>query len=141
MKLFNDSEEERIMHAISVAENHTSGEIRICIENKCPGDVIAQATKRFVALEMHKTVLKNGVLIFLASDDHKFAIIGDEGINKKVPANFWEETKDIMTGFFKTGQFADGLIAGIERAGIQLKTYFPRSDDDINELPNEVVYF
>ena len=141
MKLFDNLEEERIMHAINVAENHTSGEIRICIENKCPGDVIAQATKRFAELEMDKTALKNGVLIFLASDDKKFAIIGDEGINKKVPANFWEETKNIMAGFFKHGQFAEGLIAGIDRAGVQLKTFFPRSDNDINELPNEVVYF
>lgn len=141
MKLFDNLEEERIMHAINVAENHTSGEIRICIENKCLGDVIAQATKRFAELEMDKTALKNGVLIFLASDDKKFAIIGDEGINKKVPANFWEETKNIMAGFFKNGQFADGLIAGIDRAGVQLKTFFPRSDNDINELPNEVVYF
>ena len=46
-----------------------------------------------------------------------------------------------MAGFFKNGQFAEGLIAGIDRAGVQLKTFFPRSDNDINELPNEVVYF
>ena len=107
----------------------------------CDDNLIQLWTKRFTELEMHKTVLKNGVLIFLASDDKKFAIIGDEGIDKKVPADFWEETKNIMAGFFRDGKFADGLIAGIDRAGVQLKTYFPRSDDDINELPNEVVYF
>lgn len=141
MNIFNSQEEEKIMHAISVAENHTSGEIRICIEKKCPNDVINQATKRFVELNMGKTALKNGVLIFLAVDDHKFAIIGDSGINKKVPDNFWEETKDIMLDLFKKGQFADGLVAGIERAGLQLKSFFPSSDDDINELPDEIVYF
>jgi len=140
MNIFNSQGEEQIMHAINIAENHTSGEIRICIEKKCPGDVIQQASKRFSELNMHKTALKNGVLIFLAVEDHKFAIIGDEGINKKVPANFWEETKDIMANLFKEGKFVDGLVAGIDRAGLQLKTYFPKSDDDINELPNEVVY-
>lgn len=141
MDPFNSQEEERIMHAINMAENRTSGEIRICIEKKCKDDVIKQATKRFAELGMQKTTLKNGVLIFLAIEDHKFAIIGDEGINQKVPENFWQETKDLMADFFKTGQFVDGLIAGIDRAGRQLKTFFPRSDDDINELPNEVVYF
>lgn len=129
------------MHAINMAENRTSGEIRVCIEKKCPHEAIAQAVRRFSELDMHKTALKNGVLIYLAIEDHKFAIIGDEGINKKVPENFWEETKNIMADLFKKEQFAEGLIAGIHRAGKQLKTFFPRSDDDINELPNEVVYF
>lgn len=141
MNIFNSLEEENIMHAISVAENHTSGEIRICIEKKCPEDVIKQATKRFNELDMANTALKNGVLIFLAVDDHKFAIIGDSGIDKKVPENFWEETKDAMADLFRKGQFANGLITGIERAGLQLRTYFPRSDDDINELPDDIVYF
>lgn len=129
------------MHAINLAENRTSGEIRVCIERKCSGEVMSQAAKRFNELNMHKTALKNGVLIYLAIDDHKFAIIGDKGINKKVPDNFWEETRNIMSEQFKKEQFADGLIAGINRAGEQLRTFFPRSDDDINELPNEVVYF
>ncbi|HUH20116.1 TPM domain-containing protein [Albibacterium sp.] len=141
MKLFNNQQEEKIMHAINMAENRTSGEIRVCIEKKCPHEAIAQAVRRFSELDMHKTALKNGVLIYLAIEDHKFAIIGDEGINKKVPENFWEETKNIMADLFKKEQFAEGLIAGIHRAGKQLKTFFPRSDDDINELPNEVVYF
>src|SRR5690606_8407860 len=137
----SSQQEEKIMHAINMAENHTSGEIRVCIEKKCPNEAMTQAAKRFSELNMHKTVLKNGVLIFLAIEDHKFAIIGDEGINKKVPEDFWEETKNIMAELFKKEQFAEGLIAGIERAGKQLKTFFPRSDDDINELPNEVIYF
>jgi len=140
MNIFNSQEEEEITHAISAAENHTSGEIRICIEKTCPDDVISLAAKRFAELNMGKTALKNGVLIFLAVDDHKFAIIGDSGINNKVPENFWEETKTIMLDLFKKGQFADGLIAGVERAGLQLKTFFPRSDDDINELPDDIVY-
>ena len=129
------------MHAINLAENRTSGEIRVCIEKNCQNDAIEQAKMRFYELEMHKTLLKNGVLIYMAIEDHKFAIIGDEGIDKKVPKDFWETTKNIMIEFFKNEQFTEGLIAGIDRAGLQLKTFFPRSDDDINELPNEVVYF
>lgn len=141
MQLFNSQEEERLTHAINVAENRTSGEIRLCIEQKCSGDVIKQATKRFTQLDMHKTALKNGILIYLALDDHKIAIIGDAGIDKKVPENFWQETKDLMIDHFKKDAYVDGLVAGIDRAGRQLKTFFPRSDDDINELPNDIAYF
>lgn len=141
MKLFNTEEEERLTHAINLAENRTSGEIRLCVEKKCAGDVIEQATKRFKQLDMHKTALKNGILIFLALDDHKFAIIGDAGIDQKVPENFWQETKDLMVDYFKKDLYVDGLVAGIDRAGKQLKTFFPRSDDDINELPDDIAYF
>ncbi|MFB5945294.1 TPM domain-containing protein [Albibacterium profundi] len=141
MKLFNTEEEERLTHAINLAENRTSGEIRLCVEKKCAGDVIEQATKRFRQLDMHKTALKNGILIFLALDDHKFAIIGDAGIDQKVPENFWQETKDLMVDYFKKDLYVDGLVAGIDRAGKQLKTFFPRSDDDINELPDDIAYF
>lgn len=141
MQHFNSDEEELLTHAINVAENRTSGEIRLCIEKKCAGEVIEQATKRFTQLDMHKTALKNGILIYLALDDHKFAIIGDAGIDKKVPKGFWQETKDVMVGYFKQGQLVDGLVAGIDRAGKQLKTFFPRSDDDINELPDDIAYF
>lgn len=141
MKLFNTEEEERLTHAINLAENRTSGEIRLCVEKKCAGDVIEQATKRFNQLDMHKTALKNGILIFLALDDHKFAIIGDAGIDQKVPENFWQETKDLMIDYFKKNLYVDGLVAGIDRAGKQLKTFFPRSDDDINELPDDIAYF
>lgn len=141
MKLFNTEEEERLTHAINLAENRTSGEIRLCVEKKCAEDVIEQATKRFRQLDMHKTALKNGILIFLALDDHKFAIIGDAGIDQKVPENFWQETKDLMVDYFKKDLYVDGLVAGIDRAGKQLKTFFPRSDDDINELPDDIAYF
>lgn len=141
MRLFNTEEEERLTHAINLAENRTSGEIRLCVEKKCAGDVIEQATKRFKQLDMHKTALKNGILIFLALDDHKFAIIGDAGIDQKVPENFWQETKDLMIDYFKKDLYVDGLVAGIDRAGKQLKTFFPRSDDDINELPDDIAYF
>ena len=45
----------------------------------------------FKKLGMHKTAERNGVLFYLAVDDRKFAIIGDAGINAKVPAGFWDD--------------------------------------------------
>ncbi|WP_316929822.1 TPM domain-containing protein [Sphingobacterium sp. T2] len=87
---------------------------------------------------MHKTVQRNGVLIYLAIADHQFAIIGDAGINKVVPDNFWEITKDKMLFHFRQGNYVRGLVEGIQEAGEQLRQYFPRQDDDINELPNDI---
>ena len=112
--------------------------IRVHIEERCKTDAIERATQVFGELEMHKTELRNGVLFYLATLDHKFAIVGDEGIDTKIPANFWEEIRDEMQTAFKMGDFVGGLSAGIARSGKALKEYFPYADDDTNELSDEI---
>lgn len=137
---FSASDERLIMDAIHIAENNTSGEIRVHIENKCKKEVLDRAAEVFDLLKMQKTRLRNGVLFYLAINDRKFAILGDAGINEKVPADFWDEIKNQMLVDFKQGEFAKGLSEGILKAGDQLKTHFKHEDDDINELPDEISY-
>ena len=105
------SEEEKsiIVKAIQEAELNTSGEIRVHLENHCKKDVLDRAAEVFATLKMHRTELRNGVLFYLAMKDHKFAILGDSGINQKVPEHFWEEIRDFMVGKFKENKFAEGL--------------------------------
>jgi uncharacterized membrane protein len=140
MAILNEEEQERVVHAVSVAENMTSGEIRVVVENVVGDGLTAyeKATKYFEELNMHKTKLRNGVLLYLAIADHQFAIIGDAGINARVEENFWEKTKEKMVAHFRVGDFAAGLVAGIHDAGEQMHHYFPRQEDDINELPNDI---
>ncbi|WP_316830989.1 TPM domain-containing protein [Pedobacter aquatilis] len=140
MSLFSDIEQDKIAKAIADAEQTTSGEIRIAIDKHCEGDAFEKATGYFAKLDMDKTAQRNGVLIYLAHADHKFAIIGDSGINKVVPDNFWETTKIAMTAHFAKGNLADGIIAGIALAGEKLALFFPYQTGDINELPNDIVY-
>ena len=137
---FSEAEEKRIQEAVASAEKATSGEIRICIEKTCSDDVLDRAAKYFHKLGMDKTALRNGVLIYIVTEDHKFAIIGDAGINKVVPESFWDSTKDEMRAQFKLGNFADGIIAGVRLAAEQLKTYFPSIDNDKNELSDDIAY-
>ncbi len=89
---------------------------------------------------MHKTVKRNGVLIYVATNDHQFAIIGDEGINRLVPHDFWNSTKDAMLGHFKNQDLVGGIITGVKLAGEQLQAFFPYLDSDINELPNDISF-
>ncbi|GGH09613.1 TPM domain-containing protein [Sphingobacterium alkalisoli] len=141
MAVLSAEEQERVVHAISLAENKTSGEIRVVVEN-IVGDVepIAKARQYFEELEMHKTVLRSGVLIYLAVADHQFAIIGDVGIDQRVQHGFWESTTEKMVSFFRNGDYVNGLIEGIHEAGNQLQHFFPRKEDDINELPNDIYF-
>lgn len=139
MALLSTEEQERVVQAINFAENLTSGEIRIVVENTVGmDDVMKKAAYYFNELEMYNTVSRHGVLIYLAIADHQFAIIGDSGINSRVEADFWESTRNEMLTFFKRGDYASGLVAGITQAGKRLAQYFPRQDDDINELPNDI---
>lgn len=141
MEIFNQEEQEQVVQAISLAENLTSGELRLVVERKTHGlEAYEQAKSYFEKLKMHQTAQRNGVLIYLAIDDHQFAIIGDAGINEKVPADFWESTKELMLSHFKQEDYVHGLIVGIEKAGQQLATFFPRREDDVNELPNDIYF-
>lgn len=140
MGIFTEEQQELISNAIAEAEKATSGEIRIAIDKHCEGDAIEQATAHFSKLGMDKTSRHNGVLIYLAHADHKFAIIGDSGINKLVPEDFWETTKVAMQAHFASGNLTQGIIAGILLTGEKLAKFYPFEKGDINELPNEVVF-
>jgi uncharacterized membrane protein len=89
---------------------------------------------------MDRTELRNGVLLFLAPEKKEFAILGDEGIDKKVPEHFWEEVRDLMQKHFREGDFAEGVCRGVALAGQKLKEFFPYQKDDKNELPDDISY-
>ncbi len=132
--------EKRIAKAIENAEKQTSGEIRVHIESTCKSEVLDRAAHVFKTLSLHKTKERNGVLFYMSVKDHKFAIIGDAGINSVVPEDFWETTKETVLDYFRKGDFAQGLIEGIEMAGNHLKQYFPYQENDVNELSDEISY-
>ena len=138
--ILNHEEDRRVVEAIKQAELNTSGEIKVHIENRCKGDVEQRSLVVFDKLKLNETQLRNGVLIYLAVKDRKFAILGDEGINKVVEDGFWNDVKDLMAAAFKEGRFAEGLERGIQRCGEKLKTYFPYQSDDINEIPDDISY-
>ncbi|HSD14895.1 MAG TPA: TPM domain-containing protein [Flavobacterium sp.] len=131
-------EEKEVVHAISLAEKNTSGEIRVHIEAHAEKPPIERAKEVFHQLGMDKTEAKNGVLFYVGVQDHSFAIIGDKGIDDLVENDFWDCTKDLIIDHFKNQQFKTGLVEGILRAGERLKKYFPYKDDDANELSNEI---
>jgi uncharacterized membrane protein len=131
-------EEQEIVEAIRMAEKETSGEIRVHIEKTTSKVPFDRALEVFNELGMDATHLKNGVLIYLAIIDKAFVICGDKGIDELVSDDFWVSTKEAMAAQFKTGNFKQGLIDGITKAGLQLQKYFPYKEGDTNELSNEI---
>ena len=131
-------EEQEIVEAIRMAEKNTSGEIRIHLEKTTLLDPYDRALEVFNDLKMDETELQNGVLIYVAVKDRNFVICGDKGINDVVKDDFWNSTRDVIVSHFKNGNFKQGLIEGIIKAGEQLQKYFPYLEGDTNELSNEI---
>jgi uncharacterized membrane protein len=132
-------DQQRIVGAIATAEKMTSGEIRVHIQPRAHGgDIRHVAEKTFERLGMTKTELRNGVLLFIACEEQRFTILGDSGINEKVPAGFWDDIAAKLTIRFKAGEFTDGIVDAIHSAGEELRHYFPGSESDVDELANEI---
>lgn len=131
-------DQQRIVDAIAAAEKRTSGEIRVHVQPKARGEIRNVAERTFERLGMTKTDLRNGVLLFIACEEQRFVILGDRGIDEKVPTGFWDEIAAKLTIRFQRAEFTDGIVEAVTAAGEQLATYFPCAPSDVNELANEI---
>lgn len=135
---FTPEERIAISRAIGEAESRTSGEIRVHVAADSRGQPRMAAETSFAALGMQGTAARNGVLIYISVADRRFALVGDEGIDRVVPAGFWADVTAEMETHFARRDFAAGTIATVLRVGEKLHEYFPRERGDVNELPNEI---
>lgn len=136
--IFTPEIRSEINTAVKEAEKITSGEIRVFIEDSCKAEALERAGFLFTRLDMHKTKARNGILIYLAVKDHKFAIMGDEGIHHSVHPNFWEEIKQQMQEYFKRDEIPGGILYAVRLTGETLAKFFPLGKDDSNELSDEM---
>jgi len=135
----SEAEKDKVVKAIKEAELNTSGEVKVHIEDHCPTeDPIDRAKQVFQYLSLDKTAQRNGVLFYLAYETHKFAVLGDIGIDQVVPLHFWESVRDTLKQYFLQEDFAGGLQMGIREAGNQLKKFFPYLQNDINEISDDI---
>ena len=138
LTFFDADERSAIQDAIAAAERRSSGEIRVHLARRTRVDTQREAEEAFNALGMTATRLKNGVLIYITVSDHRFAVIGDTAIHAVAPPGFWDRTRDFLAGEFSREHYAPGVIAAIGRIEDVLVEHFPRTHDDVNELPDQL---
>ena len=141
MKLFQDQiDEERVVTVIGEVESKATAELRVHVERQCHIDVMDRAVEVFANLHMHQTRYRNGVLLYIAYEDHKFAIIGDVGINARVGKDFWKHEQELLTSHFSKGEYTEGICQCLQEVGKELTKYFPYEPEDTNELPDNISY-
>ncbi|MBK9335818.1 MAG: TPM domain-containing protein [Lewinellaceae bacterium] len=140
--LFTQQEEARIQAAIRAAEQVTSGEVRVFIEDFCDRDhPVERAAEVFHLFGMFNTRQRNAVLIYIAEKSHHFAIWGDSGIHERVGFQFWDAEKKLLQDHLLHGQPCEGVCQVIAQIGDQLKIHFPADPtNNKNELPDEIIY-
>jgi uncharacterized membrane protein len=139
--LLSDDDLDALARAVTAAEATTSGEIRVHLERRVPaapgGDpVLARARDVFARLGMTRTAARNGVLIYLAVEDHRLAVVGDEGIHARAGEQCWTRVRDLMVDHLRAGHSRQALLDAIAEVGRVLAAHFPRRPDDRDELPN-----
>jgi len=130
---------ERLHAAIHEAEAKTSGEIRVMISHRRAPNPVGAAQAAFLRLGMQQTRDRNAVLLFVAPRSRTFAVIGDEGVHTRCGDAFWTELAAAMTAFFKRGDYTDGLVHGIRRAGELLAEHFPHAAGDGHNQADDVI--
>lgn len=140
--LFSKAEELRIVEAIRVAEEGTSGEIRLFIEDFCLRDhPLERAEEIFQLHGMYHTQGRNAVLIYLAEKSRHFALWGDTGIHERVGFQFWEAEKRLLREHLLRDEAAEGLCQVIRLIGEQLHRNFPfEGTQNENQLPDDIIY-
>lgn len=140
-QFLTEKEEQQIIDAIAKAEEKTSGEIRIHIEHHCEGEPLERASKIFHDLGMDETYFQNGVLIYVATEDHKVAVYAGKGIHEQVEKGFWDDILSVIIRHFKKNAFEEGIEEAVHRVGEKLTEQFPyHQKGDINELTDEISY-
>ena len=140
-QFLSEQEEQQIVEAINTAEQKTSGEIRIHLEHHCEGDALDRADQVFHNLGMDETKLQNGVLIYVATEDHKAAVYAGKGIHREVEEGFWDDVLQILISHFKQEEFEQGIEEAVHKVGNKLEELFPyHQKGDLDELSNEISF-
>jgi uncharacterized membrane protein len=139
-QLIPREEQNRLLDKIARIEKRSSGEVRIHVTDRRVKDPLEAARKTFTSLGMAATKRRNGVLVFLSLPSRRFAIVGDEGIDRVTPPDYWDRLRDTLAERFAAGSYSAGLLEILERVESVLAEHFPYERGDVDELPDDISY-
>ncbi len=97
------------------------------------------AVKQFLARNVHVTVARTGVLVFVSLAERYAEVVADAGIDARVGQHVWDGVVRELTAHAGDDRLADGFVHAVEAVGAVLAEHFPPTPDDINELDDHLV--
>lgn len=82
-----------------------------------------------------------GILIYLSLFEHRVEVLGGKTVMEKLEHADLEAIRDAILVEARRGQFAEGILAGIDRASSRLCDVLPASGQSGEELNNELLLF
>ncbi len=146
---FPAADMQRIADAIAAGEKRHRGEVCFAVESALPMRAVlpgvqarARAIDAFGRLRAWDTAANNGVLVYLLLADHRIEIVADRGLSGLVSDEQWRGVCLLMEERLRAGEYADGVIVGIDAVGDLLAEHFPQlpGGTDEDELPNAPVF-
>lgn len=141
-RFLNDKELQAIQETVVAAELLTSGEIRVVIKDvldKDLGTPREQALREFYLHGLDKTKNQTGVLLLILVKRRAIEVLGDKGINEKVPHGTWDSVVRDLSNEIRRGNRLRGICQAVMRIGELLEESFPHKANDTDELPNAVI--
>ncbi|MCK5536976.1 MAG: TPM domain-containing protein [Bacteroidales bacterium] len=143
-KILNDEAQKAIEAKITDIESKSSAEVRVLFLTKEKHSekklsIEELALRKFAELAMHETENKTGILLMIHLKRRQFHIMGDEGINLHIPDKNWQPYAEKLSEYFAKNEFEIGIVSILDEIGLILAKHFPVSEDDVNELSNEIV--
>ncbi len=145
-KTFSEESLERITKAIDESEKFHDAELVFAVESSISSlaafkGLTAQQRSFdvFSQLRVWDTEKNNGVLIYLLLADRDIEIVLDRGIYSITKPEQWENICQQMESKFRQNLFEEGVLEGIGSISAILKSHFPKTANDRNEIPNRPV--
>lgn len=142
-RVFPRAELAAIGSAIAASETTHRGELRFVVEGPLP--VVAlwrgisarqHAAELFARLRVWDTEENSGILIYVQLVDRRVEILADRGIARCVPQHEWDAICRAMEQRFRAGDWLNGALEAVERAGALLARHFPATAGNPDELPD-----
>jgi len=141
-KILSKEDLEKISSKIKTAEENTSAEIVVSIKNNIPfvfdNNINKFALSLFKFYKIYKTENRTGILILFVIKNKQFYILGDEGIYKKVDQKVWDDLSVSISKEINEKNLLEGIMKSIELTSILVDYHFPKNENDVNEISNEV---
>ncbi len=97
------------------------------------------ALREFTARGLSRTRQRTGVLLYVAIQERYAEIIADSGIDGRVEQAVWDGIVESVVLAGREDRLREGIVTAVRAIGAVLANHAPRSPDDVDELPNNVV--